>query len=254
MTRNIKLTLEYDGTHFNGWQIQDSNQRTVQGEIEKVLPRIFKKKCKLTGSGRTDSGVHAKAQAANFKIKSAMTPLKILKAMNAWLPPDIAVTLVEEAPLKFHAQYSAKSKTYRYTILNRPSRSALTRQFSFFYPYPLNLSLMRREAKNLLGKKDFRSFQASDPFVMRSGQSKEKTSIRTMKKIDIKKRGDLIHIDMEADGFLYKMVRNIVGTLLQIGSGRRPGRSVRKILQEKRRSAAGPTVPSEGLCLVEVKY
>ena len=111
--RNIKLTLEYDGTHFNGWQIQDFNQRTVQGEIEKVLFRIFRKKCKLIGSGRTDSGVHAKAQVANFKIKSAMTPLKILKAANAWLPPDISVTLVEEAPLKFHAQYSAKSKTYR---------------------------------------------------------------------------------------------------------------------------------------------
>ena len=248
MTRNIKLTLEYDGTHFNGWQIQDPKQRTVQGEIEKVLFRIFKKKCKLIGSGRTDSGVHAQGQVANFKIKSAMTPLKILKAANAWLPPDISVTLVEEAPLKFHAQYSAKGKTYRYSILNRPSRSALARQFSFFYPHPLNLSLIRREAKNLLGKKDFKSFQAAD--LARS----ERNTIRTIKNLQIKKHKDFIHIDIEADGFLYKMVRNIVGTLLEVACARRPEGSVKKILHKKNRQQAGQTAPALGLCLLEVKY
>ena len=252
--RNIKLTIEYDGTHFNGWQVQDKKKRTIQGEIQEALSQIFKKKIGILGSGRTDSGVHAIGQTANFKTTSPMTPRQILKALNAILPEDIVITKTQDVPEGFHARYSAKSKTYRYTILNRESRSPHLRNFTSFYPYRLDLRLMRQEARALIGKKDFRSFQASDPFMKRAGQSQEKTGIRTMKKIDIKKRGDLIHIDMEADGFLYKMVRNIVGTLLQVGSGRRPGGSVKKILQEKRRSAAGPTAPSEGLCLVEVKY
>ncbi len=247
-TRNIKLTLEYDGTHFNGWQVQDKSKRTVQVEIEKVLSKIFKKKYRITGSGRTDSGVHAKAQVANFKTTSTMTPLQILKALNAWLPEDISVTHAEIVPLSFHAQYSVKSKTYRYLILNRPSRSALERHFSFFYSHHLNLTLVRREAKSLLGKKDFKSFQAAD--ISRS----EKKTIRTIKKIQIKKSADFIYIDIEADGFLYKMVRNIVGTLLEIGSGKRPKASIQKILKAKNRKAAGPTAPAQGLCLMEVHY
>ncbi len=246
--RNIKLTLEYDGTNFNGWQIQDPKKRTVQGEIEKVLSQIFKKKCRLIGSGRTDSGVHAKAQVANFKTNSTMTPGQILKALNAWLPEDIAITNAEEVSLNFHAQYSAKSKTYRYSILNRATRFALDRHFSFFYSYPLNLNLMHREIKTLLGKKDFKSFQAMDIARL------EKNTTRTIKKIQIKKSVDFIYIDIEADGFLYKMIRNIVGTLLEIGSGRRPPGSMKKILEKKNRQLAGQTAPALGLCLLEVKY
>ena len=246
--RNIKLTLEYDGTHFNGWQVQDKAKRTVQGEIEKVLSKIFKKKCRIIGSGRTDSGVHAKAQAANLKTTSTMTPVQILKALNARLPEDISITHAEGVPLNFHAQYSVKSKTYRYSILNRPSRSALERHFSFFYSQHLNLSLMRREAKSLLGKKDFKSFQATD------FSRAERNTIRTIKKIRIKKNAYFIFIDIEADGFLYKMVRNIVGTLLEIGSGKQPKASIQNILKAQNRKAAGQTAPAKGLCLMEVHY
>ena len=142
---NIKLTLEYDGTHFSGWQVQDKNKRTVQGELNAALSRIFQERCTAIGSGRTDSGVHAKAQVANFKTSSSMTPGQILKALNASLPEDVAVSKAEEVPQNFHAQYSAKSKTYRYTILNAQHRSALSCDFCFFYPYRLNLYRIRRD-------------------------------------------------------------------------------------------------------------
>lgn len=251
--RNIKLTLEYDGTDFNGWQRQDRSKRTVQGEIEKALSQILKKKISITASGRTDSGVHAKGQTANFKTTSTMTPVQILKALNALLPEDLAVIAAEEVPLNFHARYSVKSKIYRYTILNRPSRSPLQCRESFFYPRPLNLFQMRKEAKFLLGRKNFKSFRASDPAAEENG-SKGKNTVRTIHRLEIRKNGDFILIEIEANGFLYKMVRNIVGTLLEIGSGQRPAGSIQKILKAKNRKVAGPTAPAQGLCLLEVHY
>lgn len=246
----IKLTLEYDGTDFNGWQIQSGKKRTVQGEIEKALLKIFKQKTRIIGSGRTDSGVHAQGQVAHFQTSSVMTPHQILKALNASLPEDIAVVGAQKASENFHAQYSAKSKTYRYTILNRNSRSPFLRRFSCFYPHLLDLTLMRREASHFLGKKDFRSFQAADP----ASQDQRKTSLRTIKRLEVKKKGSFIEIVIEADGFLYKMVRNIVGTLLEIGSGRRSRGDMKTILGQRDRRAAGVTAPPEGLSLVKVKY
>ena len=248
--RNIKITIEYDGTDFHGWQIQDKGKRTVQGEIEKALFRIFKRRTKVIGSGRTDSGVHAQGQVANFRIESSMIPLQMLKALNALLPEDIAIKKAEEVVEKFHAQYSVKSKIYRYTISNHLTRSPLCRNYCFHYTYPLNLSLMRKEAKLLVGRKDFKSFQVT-------GSPQEpgpKNTIRTIKKIEIKKRNDVITIAIEADGFLYKMVRSIVGTLLAVASGRLPAGSMKKILKAKNRMLAGQTAPAKGLCLVEVKY
>ena len=252
LVRNIKLTLEYDGTRFNGWQVQDKSKRTVQGELNTALSRIFQEKCSVIGSGRTDSGVHAKGQVANFKTTSSMTPIQILKALNTSLPEDVSASKVEEVSQKFHAQYSAKSKTYRYTILNSQNRSALSRDFSFFYPYPLNLTRIRRELKNLLGKKDFKSFQAHDSAISEESL-KNKSTIRTIKRLEIQKNGNFIFIEIEADGFLYKMVRNIVGTLLEIGSGKR-SESLKKILNAKDRRCAGQTAPAKGLCLREVRY
>ena len=248
LVRNIKLTIEYDGTEFNGWQIQDKKRRTVQGETEKVLCKIFKEEIRLYGSGRTDSGVHAYGQVANFKTESQLDCGQILKALNFWLPEDIVIRKAEEVPLNFHAQFSAKNKIYRYTVLNRSVRCAQQRLFSFHYPYRTNLARMRREAKGLSGRKNFKSFQATDSLRA------ENNTIRTVKKISIRKHGDLVLIDIEANGFLYKMVRNIVGTLLEIGSGLRPEGSIKKILQEKNRNSAGKTIPSKGLCLIEVKY
>ena len=248
MLRNIKLTIEYDGTDFYGWQTQIKSQRTVQAEIEKALKKIFKKQVTLFGSGRTDSGVHALGQVANFRAATKLPVATLQKALNANLPKDIAIINVAEADPKFHARYSAQSKTYRYTILNRPARGAIDRGFCLFYPYPLNVSLMRAEAKALVGRHNFKSFQAVD------SSKTEKNAVRTVKRLVIKKKDARITIDIEANGFLYKMVRNIVGTLLAIGSGKLSKGSARKILKGKDRAAAAPTAKPQGLTLVEVKY
>ncbi len=291
--RNFKLTLEYDGTNFEGWQIQRGNHRTIQGEIEKALQKIFRLgltrlsfpnafvgnplgfsstrgmdsrlrgndrlyiqtqksyRCRihLIGSGRTDSGVHALGQVAHFKVDSALDIDEIHRALNANLPEDIVIRKVETVPLTFHAQYSVKSKTYRYTILNRPERCAHLRHFCWHISKSLNLSLIRREAAYLIGRKDFRSFMAAN-----SALADSRNTIRTIKRFSIQKKNDFIHIDIEADGFLYKMVRTIVGTLVQIGQGRLPPGSIKKILCKKNRIYAGVTAKPQGLCLIEAKY
>ncbi len=250
--RNIKLLIEYDGTNFHGWQIQDSSKRTVQGEIRKALQKIFKEKIILYGSGRTDSGVHALGQVANFKTSSPMPAQQMVKALNANLPEDIAIVEAQDVPLKFHAQFSVRSKIYRYTILNRVARSPVERNFSYHYPYKINLTHLRQAAKDLIGKKNFKSFQST---ARRSqDESGKRGTVRTVKKIQIRKTGDWIYIDIEADGFLYKMVRSIVGTLLEIGSGLRPVNSINEILKEKKRQASGVTAPARGLCLFKVNY
>jgi tRNA pseudouridine38-40 synthase len=260
--RNIKLTIEYDGTCFKGWQIQKKNQRTVQGEIEKALKKIFKEEIRLIGSGRTDSGVHAVGQVANFKISSPMPAARIKRALNANLPADIAILDARETDSLFHAQYSVRSKTYRYTILNRDVRSARERHSCFFYPYPLNLRLMREEAKSLLGRKDFKSFEAADTAgkggdkacLSASALGRQAGTVRTVRRVKITKKGDFIFIDIEANGFLYKMVRNIVGTLLEIGGGRLPKGSIKTILRKRNRLFAGDTAKPHGLTLWEVRY
>ncbi len=247
--RNIKLTIEYDGTHFHGWQIQDLKQRTVQGEIKKSLKKVFKKDITLYGSGRTDSGVHAIHQVANFKIESYLDHTEILRAINASLPEDISILKAEEANENFHAQFDAKNKTYCYSILNRPARSAMHRDYSYYFPVKLNLKAMRQEAKALVGKKDFKSFRATPP-----ANTKEKNTIRTIKSVTIKKRGDFVLVEIMANGFLHKMVRNIVGTLIAIGAGHKRSGHIREILRAKNRSFAGKTAHPKGLCLVKVNY
>jgi tRNA pseudouridine38-40 synthase len=245
--RNIKLEIEYDGSNYQGWQVQKSHQsKTIQETLEKTLRKILQEKIRLIASGRTDSGVHAKGQVANFKTTKRIPLEKLQKALNALLPDDIAISEVKEVSPDFHARFAVKSKTYRYTILNRRWRSALLKDEAYFYPFPLDIKLMRKEAKCLLGRHDFTSFQASG--------SSCKQAIRTIKKIEVCRQKDLIHIDIEADGFLYNMVRNIVGTLIKIGSAEFPKNSLKKILLLKNRKFAGPTAPPEGLCLVRVKY
>ncbi len=249
MLRNIKLTLEYDGTNFRGWQIQSAKERTIQGEIQNALKKILKTKINLFGSGRTDAGVHAQGQVANFKTISSMTLIEFKKALNANLPDDISILNVEEVALKFHAQYSATKKTYRYTILNRQVRACQDRHFCLHYPYKLNVTLMRKEIKSLVGRKDFKSFQSADPHRV-----KNTSTIRTIKKINLKKHRDYLSIEIEGTGFLYKMVRNIVGTLLEIGNGRLPKGSMSSILTKKNRAFAGIPAPARGLSLIDVKY
>ena len=245
--RNIRLTIEYDGTNYCGWQVQKRSQKkSIQGTIEKALQKILQEKIRIIGSGRTDAGVHAQAQVANFKTNSDTALDKLQKGLNALLPDDIAVTKIKEVHPDFHSRFAAKSKVYRYSILNRPYRSALLRGKVYFCPYPLDVRLMQEESRILLGKHNFKAFQAAD--------KKAANSVRTIKKLQVKRDNDLIYIDIEADSFLYNMARNIIGTLLEIGRGKLPKGSLGRILVARDRRLAGPTVPSKGLCLLEVKY
>ena len=246
--RTFKIIFEYDGAQFAGWQKQAQGERTVQGDLEAVLLKVFKKPIKVIASGRTDSGVHARGQVVSFKVDTRMKPLEIQRAFNSLLPADIAVINVVQVKDDFHAQYSVKEKTYRYTILNRKFRSVFLRDRVYFFPYPLNISSMRKAAKYLIGRHDFKSFQAYDPLRA------ERQTVRTIKRLVIKKEGDLIHVDVTADGFLYKMVRNIVGTLLAVGAGQLPLDEMPKILKAKNRKMARETAPAEGLCMMAVKY
>lgn len=244
--RNIKLTIEYDGIKYAGWQVQCRKHRTIQQVLEKALREILRQRIKIIASGRTDAGVHALGQVANFKTGSDITLEKLRKALNAVLPADIAIIKTEEAYSDFHSRFSAKSKVYRYTIFNRPSRPVFSRDTVYFFVHPLNIELMQREARVLLGRHNFKSFQAT--------AKKEKDAVRTIKSLKVSRSKDLIHIDIEADGFLYNMVRNIVGTLLEIGRGKLAAGSLKKILSAQDRKLAGPTAPALGLCLLKVQY
>jgi tRNA pseudouridine38-40 synthase len=248
--KNILLKVEYDGTAYKGWQTQrlgsKSHVSTVQGAIEAALSQILQKKVCLIGSGRTDSGVHAQEQTANFKTQFDIPLSKLKKSLNSMLPDDIRIKSLKRAADDFHARFSAKSKLYRYTILNRSYGSAFLRNYVLHFVLPLDVTLMKKEAGQLLGKHDFKSFQASD--------KKPRSSVRTIKKISVMQKKDFIYIDIEADGFLYNMVRNIVGTLIEIGRGKLPPGTMKKLLRKKDRTHAGPTAPALGLCLMKVNY
>lgn len=249
---NFKLQIEYDGTHYHGWQEQDIKRtdyranRTIQHVLEKVISKILQENVKLTVAGRTDSGVHALCQVANFKSLTKMPLDKLRWAINGLLPGDIKVARIQKVGLHFNSRFSAKTKIYRYTVLNRKYSSPLLANRVYFFHYPLNVKLMRSEAKLLLGKHNFKVFQATD--------SQLKNPVRTIKSIKILKSKNFLYFDIEADSFLYNMIRSIVGTLLEIGRGRFPQGSLAKILNSKNRALAGPTLPAKGLCLIRVKY
>jgi tRNA pseudouridine38-40 synthase len=243
--RNIRLTIQYDGTHYSGWQIQ-KNAHTIQAEMKAVLEKLTGEKVNLVGSGRTDAGVHARAQIANFRTNSELTHSKMLMALNSHLPKDIVVTRVEDVDVKFNAQHDAVSKIYRYTISNTNFVDPFIRRYAAKCFFELDINKMRLAAKCLVGKHDFKSFQATEIH--------ERDSVRTIKNIKIEKDGVLVYIDIEADGFLYNMVRNIAGTLIEVGRGKFTVESVKGILDKKDRRASGPTAPAHGLCLMKVKY
>lgn len=243
--RTIKLTLEYDGTNYCGWQVQASRKKSIQGVLQETLKRILNEDILLKGSGRTDAGVHARGQVAHFATASHLPVRNIQKALNALLPESIVVTGGCEVSPDFHSRFQARSKLYRYIVLNRSYPCALNRHAVYHYPYPLNVKEMARAAACLIGTHDFRSFQAS-------GGRRE--TVRTISKISIAKRGAFIYIDVEADGFLYHMVRIIAGTLLEIGRAYYAAEYMRTILRRRDRRYAGPTAPAQGLCLMRVKY
>lgn len=251
--RNIKLTIEYDGTNYSGWQCQKSKVqskkskvKTIQETIEKALQRILGEKIKVIGSGRTDAGVHAFGQVANFKTTSGIKLDKLLVGLNGLLPEDIKVTCVGEIYIDFHSRFDAKEKLYRYTVLNRKSASPFFSRTSYFYPHKLNLRRMQKEARFLLGKHNFTSFCASN--------GRGRNPVKTIKKLTVRREGETICFDIAADGFLYNMVRNIVGTLLDAGRGRLEEGTLKRILLAKDRRLAGTTAAAKGLCLMKVKY
>lgn len=248
MARTFKLTLEYDGTDFNGWQLQANAPRTVQGALEAVLQKIFGgTRIPVIGSGRTDSGVHARGQVAHFRVETAMAADELMRAMNFNLPRDAVVVGIEEVDASFHAQLSAVSKVYTYTILNRSYATALERHYCYFFPRKLDIKILCQEAACFVGRHDFRSFANVDP-------SRTGGTVRTIQRLEVNQHGDVIQITIEADGFLYKMVRNIAGTLLEVGAGRFPPGSVPLMLHAQDRRSAGVAAPPQGLCLETVKY
>lgn len=268
--RNILLKIEYDGTNYSGWQSQ-KNSRSIQDTVETALKQITGRKVRLVSFGRTDAGVHALGHIANFKTDSDIPLYKLQRGLNSILPNDIVIKEIGEVPLKFHSRFAARSKVYTYAILNRSAPAAISRNCVHHVPYKLNVGLMRREAECLVGRHNFKSFQAADAEWSNTGRYSsasrrvtsrgrfirdkiKRSSVRTIKKLDIKKSSDLIKITVEADGFLYNMVRNIVGTLLEIGRGKLRQGSMMKILKAGNRKLAGPTAPAKGLCLMEVKY
>jgi tRNA pseudouridine38-40 synthase len=244
--RNIKLVIEYDGTNYHGWQVQP-NGLTVQEVIEEKIEVMTRQRVRLTASGRTDAGVHALGQVANFLTPSTIPVEGFHRGLNSLLPPDIIVQSAEEVDLRFHAQYGAKRKTYRYVILHREVPSALFRNYSWHVSGALDLPAMKEASGLLPGKQDFTSFQGAeadteDPVreVFQAGWSE--------------KAPEFLHFAIEADGFLKHMVRNIVGTLVEVGKGKRSPEQFEQVLRARDRRQAGRTAPPQGLFLVEVKY
>ncbi len=246
--RNLKLLIEYDGTKYSGWQVQNrpKARKTIQGEIEKALKKILHKKAKLIGAGRTDAGVHAKGYIANFKTINNIASVSLQKALNSLLPKDIVIHRVCEVPLRFHSRFDAKSKIYRYSVAKRSFPLAIGRDYIYYFPFKLDVDAMKRGAKYLIGRHDFSSFGSSS--------SDKKDPHCTIFKLDIKSTNQKIVFDVEADYFLYRMVRNIIGTLLEVGRGKITASGIKKILSSKDRCRAGPTVPAKGLSLIKVKY
>jgi len=244
--RTIKLLIEYEGTSYLGWQVQAKGP-TIQGMIEEQLELLTGENVRLTGSGRTDAGVHAFEQVAHFKTKSGMNLSSIHRALNSLLPPDIVIKSVEEAEENFHARKQAKSKVYEYRVLNQPIRSVFHREYAWHISQRLDWEEMRKATQKLVGEHDFSSF--------RSTGTPTKTAVRKIFRAEWKKgRDGLMRFEVEASGFLKQMIRAIVGTLVEVGRGKINPEEFQKILEAKDRNKAGPTAPAHGLFLKEVKY
>ncbi len=236
-SRTLRLSIAYDGTRFSGWQMQNG-ARTVQSALEQAFRQILQERVRVIGAGRTDSGVHAEQQVAHAAIRSPISLSRLRRALNAVLPEDLVVRSVQRAPPGFHARYSAVAKWYRYSIWNDPTRPVFDRERLLHIPAPLDLNAMRQAALRLRGRHDFRSFHSAGRPVA--------STVRTLRRLSILRRGKRIEIHAEADGFLYHMVRRIAGFLLEVGRGSaRPADAF---------CTTAPTAPARGLCLMRVRY
>ncbi len=244
--RNIKLVLSYDGTDFSGWQRQ-KDQRTVQQDLEEAIEQLTGALPNTNACGRTDAGVHARAQVVNFYTASRHTPEVFVKALNAMLPQDVRVLEATEVPQAFHATFDAKSKMYRYVIDNGRFADPFRRRYADHIYQPLDVAAMHRAGQALVGRHDFHSFETNWP--------NRASSVRTITSLEVTRPDEnTVWIEVEADGFLYNMVRSITGTLVLVGLGKRPEGWVAEALAAEDRAAAGPTAPPQGLFLARVNY
>ena len=243
--RYFKATIEYEGTDFVGFQWQQ-NHRSVQSEVEAAIEKLTSQQVRVTGAGRTDAGVHALGQVISFGVETHIPLDRIGLALNSTLPKDVSVRAVEEVDATFSARFSASSRLYAYLILNRPVPSALLRRYSAFCPTPLDVGAMQRAAPFLLGEQDFAAFtNALDP---------EKTSMRDVMRCQVGRYRRFVLIRVEANAFLRGMVRTMVGTLMDVGTGKRVPEEMERVLQSRDRKQAGPSAPPQGLCLLKVRY
>jgi tRNA pseudouridine38-40 synthase len=243
--RNIMLTLCYDGTDFHGWQRQPE-LRTVQQTLEDALRQLTGVSPTTTASGRTDAGVHALGQVVHFLTASPHPCRTFVRALNAHLPRDVRILEAREMPQSFHATLDARSKRYRYVIDNGAFASPFALRYRWHVRRPLDAALMNSAGQFLLGRHDFHSFETNWP--------NRTSSVRTILDLTVERAGEVVTLEVEANGFLYNMVRSITGTLVLVGTGKRPPIWVSEVLASENRLAAGPTAPPQGLFLVKARY
>lgn len=250
--KNYKMIIQYEGTRYQGWQKQESTANTIQGKLEAILTKLTGVPTEVNGSGRTDAGVHALGQTANFHVdertvrEKKLSPEEIMKYINCYLPEDIAVISVEEVTERFHSRLNAKEKIYCYRVLNSSVPHIFDRRYVYELAEKLDVQAMREAAAMLIGEHDFKSFT--------SNKRGKKSTVRRIDEIRIEECGEEMRFTYRGNGFLYHMVRILTGTLLEIGLGKRKVSDVQEILQAKNREKAGFLVPGKGLTLVEVRY
>lgn len=243
---NYRIVIQYDGTRYRGWQSQNSTEETIQGRIQTVLSRMAEEDVEVTGSGRTDAGVHAAGQTANFHLSGSYEKEAVLDYLNRYLPEDIAVSRIDEVDERFHSRYRAKSKTYLYRIHTDRVPEVFARRYVYEYQVPLDVKRMRKAAEVLVGTHDFKSFCGN--------RKMKKSTVRTIYEIRIEACEGELRVYYTGDGFLQNMVRILTGTLIEVGDGRREPEDMRRILDAKERTAAGYTAPACGLTLLRVDY
>ena len=244
--RNFMLTLCYDGSRYDGWQRQGNSDNTIQGKLEALLSRLLEQPVEVAGSGRTDAGVHALSQVCSFRAETDEDCGTILRQIRRYLPEDIGAIELKEAPPRFHARLNCKEKTYVYRIWNSEEPNVFERRWMLAAPQELDLEAMRRAAAALVGEHDFSAFCAN--------RHMKKTAVRRLKSIEITRMDGEIRIALTADGFLYHMARILVGTLLEVGEGKRAAEDMTAVLASCDRMEAGPTAPAHALTLWSVKY
>ena len=244
--RNFRLCLCYDGGRYRGWQKQGNTGGTIQEKLETLLSRLLAQPVELAASGRTDAGVHARRQTCSFRADTALSCSELLALIRQHLPEDIGALSLSEAEPRFHARLSCREKSYVYFIWNSPAPNVFTRKYSYTWPEALDTAAMEQAAALLLGRHDFRSFC--------SVTKMKKSTVRELRDISITRQGPMLRIRFTGNGFLYNMVRILVGTLLEVGSGQRSAADMSRILDARDRQAAGFTAPAQGLFLWEQKY